>query len=159
MINEQLRFLLPKAMLADLLIFVAALPFYGLNIHIPLGLLLGTAAMTANIILLGMSSERAVERGTAKSAKRYMFSFYLIRLTVMGAALVLGFRSDLFNSVCTFIPLLYPKTFYQTVTNDVYHPVPIKSKKKRWGLGLQAGYGYPSGFYVGGGVSYNLFMW
>ena len=30
MINEQLRFLLPKAMLADLLIFVAALPFYGL---------------------------------------------------------------------------------------------------------------------------------
>ena len=109
MINEQLRFLLPKAMLADLLIFVAALPFYGLNIQI---LLLGTAAMTANIILLGMSSERAVERGTAKSAKRYMFSFYLIRLTVMGAALVLGFRSDLFNSVCTFIPLLYPKTFY-----------------------------------------------
>ena len=108
MINEQLRFLLPKAMLADLLIFVAALPFYGLNIQIPLGLLLGTAAMTANIILLGMSSERAVERGTAKSAKRYMFSFYLIRLTVMGAALVLGFRSDLFNSVCTFIPLLYP---------------------------------------------------
>ena len=106
MINEQLRFLLPKAMLADLLIFVAALPFYGLNIQIPLGLLLGTAAMTANIILLGM------ERGTAKSAKRYMFSFYLIRLTVMGAALVLGFRSDLFNSVCTFIPLLYPKTFY-----------------------------------------------
>ena len=68
--------------------------------------------MTANIILLGISSERAVERGTAKSAKRYMFSFYLIRLTVMGAALVLGFRSDLFNSVCTFIPLLYPKTFY-----------------------------------------------
>ena len=112
MINEQLRFLLPKAMLADLLIFVAALPFDGLNIQIPLGLLLGTAAMTANIILLGMSSERAVERGTAKSAKRYMFSFYLIRLTVMGAALVLGFRSDLFNSVCTFIPLLYPKTFY-----------------------------------------------
>ena len=48
MINEQLRFLLPKAMLADLLIFVAALPFYGLNIQIPLGLLLGTAAMTAS---------------------------------------------------------------------------------------------------------------
>ena len=49
MINEQLRFLLPKAMLADLLIFVAALPFYGLNIQIPLGLLLGTAAMTATL--------------------------------------------------------------------------------------------------------------
>ena len=53
---------------------------------------------------------------------------------------------------------VYPRTVYQTVTNDVYHPVPIKSKKKRWGLGLQAGYGYPGGWYVGARVSYNLFM-
>ena len=54
---------------------------------------------------------------------------------------------------------VYPRTVYQTVTNDVYHPVPIKSKKKRWGLGLQAGYGYPGGFYVVGGISYALFQW
>ena len=55
--------------------------------------------------------------------------------------------------------VVYPKTVYQTVTNDIYHPVIIKSKKKRWGFGLQAGYGYPGGFYVGGGGSYNLIMW
>lgn len=54
---------------------------------------------------------------------------------------------------------VYPRTVYQTVTNDIYHPVTIKSKKKRWGLGLQAGYGYPGGFYVGAGVSYNLWQW
>ena len=36
---------------------------------------------------------------------------------------------------------IFPKTVYQTVTNDIYHPVAIKSKKKRWGFGLQAGYG------------------
>lgn len=54
---------------------------------------------------------------------------------------------------------VYPRTVYQTVTNDVYHPVPTKSKKKRWGLGLQAGYGYPGGWHVGAGVNYNLFMW
>ena len=52
---------------------------------------------------------------------------------------------------------VYPKTIYQTVTNDIYHT--INPKKKRWGLGLQAGYGYPGGFYMGVGVSYNLFMW
>lgn len=34
---------------------------------------------------------------------------------------------------------VYPKTVYRTVTNDIYHPVAIKPKKKRWGLGLQAG--------------------
>ena len=55
--------------------------------------------------------------------------------------------------------VVYPKTVYQTVTNDIYHPVVVKPKRKRWGLGLQVGYGYPGGFYVVGGVSYNLFMW
>ena len=54
---------------------------------------------------------------------------------------------------------VYPRTVYQTVTNDVYHPVLIKLKKKRWGFGLQAGYGYPGGMYVGAGISYNLFQW
>ena len=112
MINEQLEFLLPKILLADLLIFIAALPFYGLNITIPAGLLLGTAASLANFIILGLSSERAVERGSAKAAKRYMFSFYLIRLAIMGAALAAGFNCAYFNPVCTFIPLLYPKLFY-----------------------------------------------
>ena len=29
---------------------------------------------------------------------------------------------------------IFPRTIYQTVTNDVYHT--IASKKKRWGLGL-----------------------
>ena len=54
---------------------------------------------------------------------------------------------------------VYPRTVYQTVTNDIYHPVAIKPKKKRWGLGLQVGYGYPDGMYVGAGISYNLFVW
>ena len=55
--------------------------------------------------------------------------------------------------------VVYPKTVYQTVTNDIYHPVIVKPKKKRWGIGLQAGYGYPGGFYVGAGVSYDLWQW
>ena len=53
--------------------------------------------------------------------------------------------------------MVFPKTVYQTVTNDIYHA--ITPKKKRWGLGLQVGYGYPNGWYVGVGVGYNLFWW
>lgn len=53
--------------------------------------------------------------------------------------------------------LVFPKTVYQMVTNDIYHT--IAPKKKRWGLGLQVGYGYPGGWYVGGGVSYDLWQW
>ena len=52
---------------------------------------------------------------------------------------------------------IFPRTVYQTVTNDIYHS--IIPKKKRWGIGLQAGYGYPHGWYIGAGISYNLFMW
>lgn len=53
--------------------------------------------------------------------------------------------------------IVFPKTVYQTVTNDIYYT--IKPKKKRWGLGLQVGYGYPGGWYAGVGFSYNLFLW
>ncbi|MCM1577778.1 MAG: ATP synthase subunit I [Ruminococcus sp.] len=112
MVNEQFNFLMPKVLLADITVFVVCLPFYGLEAGVPLGLLLGTAAMTANFLLLGYSAEHAVERPSKKSAQRYMFSFYLIRLTVMGAALAAGFAFEIFNPVTTFLPLLYPKTFY-----------------------------------------------
>ena len=53
--------------------------------------------------------------------------------------------------------MVFPKTVYQTVTNDIYHTV--VPKKKRWGVGLQAGYGCPGGFYFGVGMSYDLWQW
>lgn len=52
---------------------------------------------------------------------------------------------------------IFPRTVYRTVTNDIYHT--ITPKKKRWGLGLQVGYGYPGGLYLGVGMSYNLWWW
>lgn len=52
---------------------------------------------------------------------------------------------------------IFPRTVYQTVTNDIYHT--IVPKKKRWGLGLQVGYGYLGGIYLGVGMSYSLFQW
>lgn len=53
--------------------------------------------------------------------------------------------------------IVFPKTVYQTVTNDIYHT--IVPKKKRYGIGLQIGYGYPGGIYLGVGMSYSLFQW
>lgn len=52
---------------------------------------------------------------------------------------------------------VFPRTVYQTVTNDIYHK--MVPRKKRWGLGLQAGYGYPGGAYIGVGVSYSFWKW
>lgn len=53
---------------------------------------------------------------------------------------------------------VFPRTVTNTVTNDIYHTIKVKDKR-RWGLGLQAGYGYPGGAYVGIGVSYDLWQW
>lgn len=53
---------------------------------------------------------------------------------------------------------VFPRTVYQTVTNDIYHTIKVKDKR-RWGLGLQAGYGYPGGWYVGAGLSWDLWQW
>ncbi len=111
-IDGQLAMIFRRSLIIDLCIFVLTLPLYGADYRIILGLLLGTAAMAANMLLLAYSVIHSVDRGSEKRAKRYMFTFYLIRLTVMGAALALGFSSSHINSVCTFMPLLYPKLIY-----------------------------------------------
>ncbi len=37
--------------------------------------------------------------------------------------------------------------------------ITVTPKTKRWGLGLQAGYGVSGGWYVGVGISYNIWQW
>ena len=52
---------------------------------------------------------------------------------------------------------VYPKTITNTVTKYV-----MKTKKTRWGLGVQAGYGYNGSKwspYLGAGVQYNILSW
>ena len=56
---------------------------------------------------------------------------------------------------------VYPKTVYRTVTNTSERVV---TDRKRWGLGIQAGYGYNFGSgkpgpYIGIGVQYSLWRW
>lgn len=53
---------------------------------------------------------------------------------------------------------VFPRTVTNTVTNDIYHTIKVKDKR-RLGLGLQAGYGYPGGAYIGVGLSWNILMW
>lgn len=37
--------------------------------------------------------------------------------------------------------------------------VTVREKAKRWGVGPQAGFGYPGGWYVGVGISYHVWQW
>ncbi len=56
---------------------------------------------------------------------------------------------------------VYPRTVYKTITNTTERTI---QEKKRWGIGLQAGYGYNFGSekpgpYIGIGVQYNIVQW
>ena len=111
MTMDELKFLALPSLALDVLFYLCSVPFRGFTLAAVLGLLLGNAAMFANMALLGYSSERAVER-SGKSARRYMLTFYFIRFAVMGAAMALAFRSELFDGVLTVVSLLYPKLIY-----------------------------------------------
>jgi hypothetical protein len=112
MVNKELDFLLPRALILDGIIYLITLPFYGFGIEIPSGLMLGTLVMALNFILLGYSSERAVEKRSVSSAKRYMFLFYLIRFTIMGVLFAVSVKTPHINVVTAAIPQLYPKICY-----------------------------------------------
>lgn len=111
MICRELKFLLPRALVLDLAVYLISLPVYRLCAEVPLGLLAGTAVMTLNFIILGLSSERAVERPLA-SAKRYMFGSYMIRLFITGLLFFAGIKCPSVNLVAAAIPQLYPKFAY-----------------------------------------------
>ena len=56
---------------------------------------------------------------------------------------------------------VYPRTVYKTITNTTERTV---TDKKRWGFGVQAGYGYnfssgKSGPYIGIGLQYDIVRW
>ena len=56
---------------------------------------------------------------------------------------------------------VYPQTVYQTITHTTERTL---TDRKRWGIGVQAGYGYnfgseKAGPYVGIGLQYSLWRW
>lgn len=112
LIDRQLEFLLPRSLIADAILFIISLPFYGLDTSVPSGLLIGTAAMLVNMVLLGISVGKCTDCPTAKSAKRCMFKYYMLRLVIVGAAVLTGFKVSGISPIACCIPLFYPKLFY-----------------------------------------------
>lgn len=67
------------------------------------------------------------------------------------------YKTDDYRAVVSgYKPSLDSMELYRD--NKIITLTPLQ-KKKRFGLGLQAGYSYPGGWYVGAGISCNLFMW
>lgn len=111
MIRRELKFLLPRALVLDCMIYIISLPVYKLCAEIPLGLLAGTAVMLLNFIILGLSAERAVEY-PVNLAKGIMFGSYMIRLLITGLLFIAGLKLTQINLLAAAIPQLYPKFAY-----------------------------------------------
>lgn len=111
MICRELKFLVPRALVFDGIVYIISLPVYSLCAEVPLGLLAGTAVMLLNFIILGLSSERAVEK-TLRGAKSYMFGSYMIRLAITGLLFYAGIAVPQINLLAAAIPQLYPKLAY-----------------------------------------------
>ena len=111
MIRRELKFLIPRAIVFDLVIYLISLPVYKLCADIPLGLLAGTAVMLLNFIILGLSAERAVELPLSW-AKGIMFGSYMLRLLITGVLFYAGLKLPQIHLLAAAIPQLYPKLAY-----------------------------------------------
>ena len=111
MIRRELKFLLPRALVLDCMIYIISLPVYKLCADIPLGLLAGTAVMLLNFIILGLSAERAVEY-PVNLAKGIMFGSYMIRLIITGLLFIAGLKLPQIHLLAAAVPQLYPKIAY-----------------------------------------------
>lgn len=111
MIIRELKFLMPRALIFDIIIYIITLPVYRFGLEIPLGLLSGTAVMALNFIILGKSSEYAVEK-TVGMAKGFMFGSYILRLFIVGLLFYAGVKLPQIDLIAAALPQLYPKIAY-----------------------------------------------
>ncbi len=106
-LDKEIRFAAAGTAVLDVLCWLCSLPFVGLGIRVPLGLLLGSAGMLLNLLLLRRTILRAVQQG-----RRSDFGGYLLRCIVacgiMAAGMLLGFVS----SLAVILPFLYPKLLF-----------------------------------------------
>ena len=132
MINNELSFLLPRAFLFDIIIYLATLPLFKFGLEMPLGLIFGTLAMLINFVLLGTSSERLTERVQSSGhservyAKRYMFRWYVLRMLILAIFVYLAIIIPYISLFGAALPLLFPKLAY--TLNSVY--INLKANKK-----------------------------
>lgn len=106
-LQKELRFAAVCTILLDVIVWLCSLPLCGSGLAVPLGLLLGSAAMLCNLLLLRRTVTNAVYHGKTRD-----FGGYLLRCAVASAAIALGMLVSYINSVAVILPFLYPKIIF-----------------------------------------------
>ncbi len=106
-LHKELRFAAVCTVILDVLLWLGSLLFTGLRLAFPLGLLLGSAGMYANLLLLRRTIRNAVYHGRTKD-----LAGYLLRVGIASAVIALGLLSEHVSAAGAVLPFLYPKLIF-----------------------------------------------
>ncbi len=106
-LHKELRFAAICTVVLDVLLWLGSLLFTGLEMAFPLGLVLGSAGMLANLLLLRRSIRNAVYHGKTKD-----ITGYLIRCLIASAVIAAGLLSEHVSAAGAVLPFLYPKLIF-----------------------------------------------
>lgn len=106
-LQKELRFAAICTVILDVIFWLGSLWISGLNLSIPIGLLLGSAGMMCNLLLLRNTVLNAVYHGKTKDFKGYLF-----RMLIASAVIFAGLVSEYVNLIAAVIPFLYPKLIF-----------------------------------------------
>ncbi len=110
-LKSELKFIGKYSLVLNIVAYLVSLAVVGLNISMLLGLLIGTVVEFVYLIMLYKSIEKSVGLNE-KSAQSKMMGGYLLRLLVIGVAMVTAFKVSCINPVGVFLPVFYPKIIY-----------------------------------------------
>lgn len=112
---HEIKFFLIRALFLDISAYLISVFFIGFTISMALGLIMGTAGMIVNLVLLNRSVRNIVNGGGYKAQSR-MFTGYLIRLAITGSIVTAAMFIPFINVAGTVIPYFYPKFVYAGIS-------------------------------------------
>lgn len=108
--KNELKFILLCAAALDLIVYGISVFFIGISISAAVGLILGNIIMIFNLWHLYKSIIKLTSLGGGD--KNPMMGGYLLRSLAVCAGILISFKFDWINTVCTVLPLFYPKLIY-----------------------------------------------
>ncbi len=106
-LHKELRFAAVGTLLLDILFWLLSLPLAGFGLSVPFGLLLGSAGMLCNLLLLRRTIQNAVYHGKTRD-----FGGYILRCIVACSVMTLGMFCEFINALAVILPFLYPKIIF-----------------------------------------------
>lgn len=113
-LEKELRFAAVGTLVLDVLVWLLSIPiamacsvpWYAF----PLGLLIGSAGMLLNLLLLRRTVQNAVYHGKARD-----FGGYLLRCLIASGVIALAMTMPWINALAAILPFLYPKILFGVI--------------------------------------------